>query len=344
LEAQEFAEYVYKVHYVYSHLTLETFIGYPSAGLDLYFQKVAYNMRKVGSLAINRALGYDDTYLAYLSDYEARLGAYQSRGQAKIGSNLLARKYSKGFFEAMRKINFSGVTNFEGIGKLDSASLKSQGLSSAEISSLGRANNLARRVSRDAKNKEAFNKALLNNQSFQQSLAKRKNKVRSSAPLDQISIAKLGAGGFKKLNNSLGNLNASINNLNANMKKRSKSKSSFGNVYTSPAMSNIPNYNSPSTSSNFSMTDDELESSKNKNDTGLSGNQIGNLLSTLKADKSLRENGEFDGLFKIVSKAYKRNYVRVLRPKLRKKSSKVEIPSDEPTDKEKAQLRKLLKQ
>ena len=342
-EAQDFAEYTYKVHYVWSHLSKESYMGYPAAGLDQYFQMVAYNMKLAGSLAASRSVQALEAADLYQTDWETRVGEYSSLGKATAGVLSKSRKYSANFIKAFKTTIGSSATSIAGSKAQLSKIIDGGNFSSAELTALNAASGNALRRNQDAAKRATFDKALFKASDATKKLVSDNVEAlgRKNAPLESFSVAKLGGGGrgFKKLSNAINNLNSSIKKFNNKNAKSSRSQN-YGSTFTLPKRAN---YNPSSSGSSYNQPlPPPIQSNK---DTGFTSNQVNSLLKNL-SKEDLKTNGA-DTLFNVVSKAYKRNYSRVLR-RSKKKVSADDLGGDDKEEKDlsnerKEKIRNLLK-
>lgn len=316
VEAEAFAKYTYDVHYEWSHLTKENYLGYPAAGIDHYFRMVAYNMKLAGSLAASRAVQSSDAADLYSQDLAARINEYKAKSIAGIGKVPKSLKFKPAFFKAFSKINFTGTTDIPKANAALTEAKNSGNLTRAEIDTLNSAVNGAVRRNRAIERKKKFDKALLESDPLTQKIARRNvaalNK-RVNAPLEQFDVQKLGGGGggFKKLNNAINNLNKSIEDFNQTANKQSGSAGD-GNIFTLPKGIGSSSYNSSNYSTSEASGNPSVSSSTTiSSDTGMSKDEISNIIENLNQEDL--KSSSSDTLFTVVSKAYKRNYSRVLR-------------------------------
>lgn len=341
-EAKSFAEYTYEIHYKWARMSKNNYAGYPLVGLSQYYKLVAYNMKLVGSTAASRAQNYFQAYQLYQSDLGDRLSEYQSLGQASMGTLSRDIKYKKPFYDAFAKLNFSGASDIQSFSsQLNSLKVSGQ-LSSAEVVALsaGRANALRR--NKDIAAKEKLDTALVNadvktKQAFAQNANFLNEKV--NAPLSSFGVQKLGGkiSGNKKLAKAINNLNKNIRQLNERNSEKDE-KSGIGNYKV--GFGNIPNFRSNFSTATTNIPGNDIEGSAAVNDVNMSDEEVRALLRNLKKDKALVAS-ENDTLFARVSKAYKRNYSKVLKRNSTITETKL-APKEDITDKNKAELKKLI--
>jgi hypothetical protein len=337
VEAKEWALYTYELHYVYSSITKNEYMGYPLLGSDAYFQAVAYNMKLVGSLAAERAQNYGEAVALYQEDWEKRAGNYESLGEAAAGTGSRNIKYREAFFKTFGLLNFNGMTNTEAFDSQVDGSKKSGEFNTSELAALGAGRRQAIRVNKDIEKKEAFNATVGKTAEGARIVAKtRKGLAMLNSPIQAIG-RKGGVFGNGKLNKALSDINKKLNTIgNRKFKKRKyESTNSYGNLFKSPSYKGAPkSYGA------------DLEGDNNYDnqlvDQGMSTDDAGKLIKALNDDDAYTKRVDSDSLWKIVSKAYHRNYGRVLM------RSGDFIVKEAPTkqsekDKEKAELRKLMR-
>jgi hypothetical protein len=337
-EAQLFSDYVYEIHWKWSHLTKNNFMGYPLAGMDTYFKLTAQNMKLVGSFAASRSLQYADAYQKYNTDFNERLGEYNSLGEASAGTRSRNLKYGEQFYKLFGKLDFSGESNIEAFNASMNSASASGEFNTAEISALNSGRASAVRRNNDLKRKKEFEKALANaGPAAKNAFSKNSaflNKVNS--PLSSFGMAKFGGGSkaLKGLTNAINKMNGNIKDLNKGSSGGSASR--YKSNFTMPKM---PSYNRSAGTSSVRTGDD---SDTGLSDSGMSKNQVNSLLKNLKKKKGELEPTEDDTLFSIVSKAYKRNYSRVLKRVGGTKVVQGRNGSAKINDKDKSELKNIL--
>jgi len=346
-EAKVWSEYTYEIHYKWSHLSKNNFMGYPLVGLETYFQQLAFNMKLAGSLAASRSVKYAEAADLYRKDFEARANEYGSLGEAGQGESSRNLKFSPGLFKSFGLINFSGPTDIVKL-KQHRDKLISEGkLGKAELKTFNSGIQHAIRVNADIDKKDAFEKAVAKSSDKTKNILSKNKKflTKISTPLSQFGMAKLGGGGsgFKRLSSAISGLNKSLKNFNKRNQGYSR-PSGGGSVFTLPKGGGYGSSYSSSYKSQSSLPSNS-GLAKGKSDHNMSDKNVSSLLNKLK-DSDLKPNDN-DSLFLIVSKAYKRNYSRVLkRSEKGSNSDQKGIPDTRKTkkinSKSKEELRKLL--
>ncbi len=303
-EAAEFAEYVYEIHYKWSHLSKNDYMGYPLVGLDQYFAQTSFNMKLVGSYSSSRMIQYGDAANLYQMDFEKRVGEYSSLGTNQIGLKSRNIKISKAFYGAFSALNLDGKPNLEAFNAEKNNLISSGKLSKAQVSALNAAGSAALRRKKDLGRKEALDKALAN-ASPETKMAYNRNKQflesKVNNPLSQMSISKLG--GMKKLASTLNSINDKIDGLNkANNKQRTGFN--YKSDFSLPKRANFDFSSHASTGTNTASSTTDAAN------PALTEKQVDRMLRAAKS-KNLAST-EADTLFSRVSKAYRRNYARVL--------------------------------
>ena len=357
-DAARFAEYVYEIHWKWSHITKNNYMGYPLQAMGQYFSLVNYNMKLVGTTAISRYMKYAEAAGLYTADLKLRESDYQATATIKNGSNdsVKAKFESKenGIYNVLANLNLSGTTNLEVYDRAVSDAVKSGNLSSGQMNTLANARNNAVRRNNDIAKAEELESALANSDKATQnayaakksSLAKMNSPI-ASAGLSSFGTAGAGVSGFSDL--------ASLSSSSSGSGSSKSSKDDTADAAKTAAKMNPGlDYSGQAYGDNFSADlsgaalgtslnlfgDDSGQEVPKSNinyskDSGLSGKQVSNMLSEFSKDKSLR-GSDNDSIFGLVSKAYKRNYGLIL--------SRVESSdkSNKKDDKETSELKALL--
>jgi len=335
-EALLFAEYVYEIHYKWSHMTKNDYMGYPLVGLDQYYQMVSYNMKLVGSLSSGRALQYGEAANLYQTDFENRISDYHSLGSAALGTRSRNITYSSAFFDQFGKLKLDGETNIQAFDTTMGTMSGSNQFNAAETSALNAAKNSAIRRNKDIAKKKSFEKSLAKASAGTRSLYNKNVTLAKNfmSPNDLMAKARSGGGkGMRNLATALNAINSNIRSINKSLKPKNidfgKFKPRRHTMSYRPSVSSAP-------SPNYGSAVKENDVYK------MSSHQVDNLLNNLEKDKSLKPNSK-DTLFSIVSKAYKRNYGRVLSRNLKAKEVPLVPAQTDKVDKsDKARLKKLL--
>lgn len=312
-EALDFAKYAYEMHYIFSSITTDDQLGYPLMGAEAYYRMVAYNMKLLGSIAAARTNKYAEVYDLYVADWEKRVGEYTSLGEGTNGTQSVNTTYSPAFFDLFGRFTFNGNDNISDFETALNTELNGgKKFNKAELNALGAAKNKAIRTNGDLKKRQEYVRDTKNLKGQKLRVERQNNALaRINQPLSSFGNGKLGGPfGFKKLNNTLGELNKSIDTFNRNNKKKKGAGSLAANPFVLPDFGNSAG--SMGRFGGVGSTSSKDMQKTIQNDQGLSANQANNLINRLKDDDSLKEVTENDTLFTIVSKAYKRNYGRVL--------------------------------
>ncbi len=336
-EAQNFAEYTYKLHYHWANLSEEGMLGYPKVGQDAYFRSVAYSLKVLGSLAQNRANNLAEAIQVFKADLEARISNYDSIDGATIGRASRNVEFGERFLAEFRAISFDGAVSSESFSERTNAIGDGTGnFSSAEIEALGAARNSAIRKQQDKKAltelKESRKKSTKGG-----NISARNSAINSvlkdlNNPIATVRPKGLGGG----TRNALASINDSIDALNENIDKINNRKAkNFDTKTFAPKSFGFGGFKSPSTFS--SSYEDEIDGSLAANDQPFSPSQADRIIDALNNNKKKMETSESDTLFTRVSKAYKRNLSRVLKRAsvstkagdIEKKSKKKELNSEQ---------------
>ena len=343
-EAKEFAKYTYEMHYLYSQITKSSTMGYPLLGQDAYFRAVAYNMKLVGSLAAQRSDNYNETFNLYAKDWEKRISEYKSLGEVAAGLDSKNIKYGPAFYDTFGSLNFSGVTDIEAFTAIQkSSNLKARGgkgFNKAELSALEAGKSSAINTNNQIRKTAEYDKLRGSNlvsQKRNQRAGEFLNKLNN--PLASFAMNKLGGGnGLENVNSALSDINQSLKEIEKNRGSRAGYKSGFNNSFSVPGVS-IP---STSSSSSYSSDSFEEESNDAKAADTMSQKKARALIDNLNRSSDLSPNVD-DSLWGILSKAYKRNYSRVLLKNERSSFDTVEEKTKAvPTTEEQKSLRELL--
>jgi hypothetical protein len=346
-EAADFAEYTYEMHFLYSQISKSDYLGYPLLGQDAYFRAVAYNMKLVGSLASQRAMNYGETYDLYQADWEQRIGDYKALSENEIGSGSRNIKYSKKFYKAFGLLDFDDQISRENFDAVQASAAATGGFSKAEIRALDAKKQSALRTREQSKKISAYNKQRGSNTlSLKRNANAAKFMQKLNSPLAGFKMNKLGGGsGYGNVADALSSLNKNIKGLNKRLKRN---KRTGGSSYSGFTMPKSMNYSG--SSSNVSSGSDSLDDSNSSSGLAqhMSDSDARKIINGLGKGKSLDPDGD-DSLWTILSKAYKRNYSKVLLRSNSLESEKFdEVNSarkkqkNAPDNIEKARLKQLL--
>ncbi len=332
-EAAAFAEYTYDIHWKWGHLSKNSYMGYPLQGMAQYFQLASYSMSLVGSYALKHALDYKKAAELYTADFDAREVEYQANGTAQTGERQAEAEgnYQSTFYRTLSNLSFSGASNLEVFDEAVMDGKSSGSLSSAELSTLASARSSAAIRNEAIKSAESLETAAASsNSTAQKALANNSVSLNeASNPLNSFTLRKLGDSSVSSQSTG-SSASTSLNGSADDDSPKSESQSELGskrssgfdmakllngmNSNNSNSGSFRANSYGTSYSSNMdSPTKSSINTGENKSsgsDSGLSGGEVNNLLDGLN-DSNLNPSAS-DTLFTIVSKAYKRNYSRVL--------------------------------
>lgn len=331
-EADEWAEYTYEMHYVYSSLSKNAFMGYPLMGQNVYFEAVFGKMKLLRSMWAQRAINNLGVRDLYQEDLDKREGAYKSLGEVTNGTNSRNIKagYGKDFQNLFKTLNFSGTSDIEAFNKAVSAGKASGKFNSQELAALESAGRGAARTNKKLREIAAFEKDTSTLASAKANLGGNDLFNKLASPIQAIAAANPGGAiASGPLADHLKDISNKLSSIQANQRRKKRK------AYTSPFSGNL---NLPSYRASTPSTSPDVSSSTTPS-TGMSNDEAQRLIRQLNKDKNLNERNSADTLFSIVSKAYKRNYARVL---LRNKKVVNESGKDAVSDKEKESIKKLL--
>lgn len=339
-EAQEWAEYTYEMHYIYSSITKNKYMGYPLVGQNVYFEAVFNKMKLLRTMWAQRATESFNVRNLYQNDLNKRAGAYQSLGEATNGTNSrnISGGYGNDFLATFKMLNFDGTTDIEAFNAAVEAGKAANKFNSRELAALGAGANSAARLNKKLAEASAFEKDMA---ALGKGSKLLNNNVRDNLinPIGAISAANPGGAfaGGSALGAKLNAINDKLAALDKNQRKdkgKNKYKSPFGDM-------NMPSFNNSSGGYNSSISSEPDYSKADKTTkSGMSDQDASRLIRQLNKNKDLTERLANDTLFTIVSKAYKRNYGRILLKN--KKSVKEATAKEDVTDKQKAVLKKLM--
>ena len=307
-EAKEWAKYTYEMHYLYSNLTKSDKLGYPLLGQDAYFRAVAYNLKLVGSLAAQRAQGYGSAFNKYKADWEQRIGMYKALGESELGNLSKNIKFGERFHNTFAALDFSAGT-FGNFDEMMKSGLASNSFSKGEIAALNAGRGAIKSIQDQKKKIAEYQEQRGNNPD---SIRRNKSAAlfyqKMNSPLAAFKMNKLGGGyGYGAVADALGLLNKNISSLNKKMDQKGNAANfDFGNNFKSPKIV-MPNFGSGSSSGSGLPPKTGIVPSN-----GMNAGQVDQMLEAIKKDKNL-DPLESDTLWTVISKAYKRNYSRVLR-------------------------------
>jgi len=334
-EAREWAEYTYEMHYVYSSITKNEYMGYPLMGQNVYFEAVFSKIKLLRGLYAQRGINTNEVMSLYAADLDKRIGDYASLGEIFNGSKSKNIKYSQGFYEAFAMLNFSGNTNLEAFNQTVANGTSSGSFNTAELAALNAGRSSAVRTNEALKKVSQYAKDTANLTNDKALFAPNSLRDKLVNPIGAIQSANPG-GSFSR--GSLGMKLDAINNKLANISKAQKKKYKGSGSSAYKNNFSIPSYQ-PARSS-YGSSDSATETSTSGVNSGMSTADANALINQLKKNKDLTQPLDSDTLFTRVSKAYKRSYSRVLH-----RTSKVSRPVKKKagvTSKEKEQLKLML--
>lgn len=345
-EAREWAEYTYEMHYIYSSVTKDTYMGYPLLGADVYFQAVAYNMKMVGSHAASRAQNYAKASDLYQQDWDIRARDYQSLGEATLGITPMSGqnlKYRPAFFEAFSGLDFSGETQIEGFSAKIDQGTKAGKFNASELSALAAGKRQAVRLNSDIQKAKEFDSSVAKN-------PEGKSRLSSLSTFGSGLFSNSAGGSTSGSGNTSGNdlagfgINSNRNGSNQNSagagSGNGSSQGSAGGANSNGTGLSTGQFgvgagtgfgDNSGTGSGFGQNYDGSsgygygdsagtgsdgqrggDNSNQLRDQGMSAGAADDLINALDKNQDQTIANEEDSLFNVVSKAYKRNYSRVL--------------------------------
>ncbi|MCT4641782.1 MAG: hypothetical protein N4A33_05740 [Bacteriovoracaceae bacterium] len=346
-DIENFAEYVYQHHFVWSSVSQEKKMSYPVHSLPTYFANVLHSMRIVGWATLQSGLGYGDAFDRYLADWKGRSNLYSATGDVTSGSNTINATYSKPVRDLLAGINFqTGQVSNNFDAAVVSGQLGGQKLSSAELSALKTAQGAIDRSKKAYAKYKHYKKVTKSD---------KRAKIREQAYLNHLNA----------FSNPLGSRSLSVGGENIG-DTGDYFKSAFGQEeyyeeapkqVASNTYSDDNDYGDGSTvmpkkeeaSIDFNMFGSGNSSSHSNEDnmdsvnksSGMGQEEIDRMLNASKKDRNLKSDPD-DNLFTAVSKAYKRNYDRFFQ---RKKTTYEDVDLDRSkklNKSKKSSLKKLL--
>ena len=328
-DAAKFAEYIYEIHWKWSHITKNNYMGYPLQGLEQYFSLVSYNMKLVGSTALSRAMSYNETADLYRADWEQRESDYGTTSNIESGTDDSVKSSfetkENTAYDVLANINLNGTTNLEVYDRAMSDAVKSGNLSSGDVSILTSARNSAVKRNEDIAESEELSAALATSDTATQnaynankaSLEKINSPI-ASAGLSSFNVRGSGVSTLSDVTSSSSSSGSSSKDT-ADTDSTAKAKTALGLNYGNTASANNYSSNlaslmgsSPSLTS-FGSSTSIAKAAKGINyskDSGLSKQQVSNMIKEF--SKNDLNGNEADSIFGLVSKAYKRNYGKIL--------------------------------
>ncbi len=337
-DAKIFAEYAYQMHLVWPRLSADSRVGYPTLGMDAYFQAMAYNLRLHGSLALRRSYELGEAYDLYKADWEKRKSDYKGLGGAEEGDGSKNVTPGERVWSAIKTLDFknhaeiaampSKIEGLEKSGKFDSTQLNA--LSAIKRHAIREADAQAKREHYDKNygNTERGKRKVASSQSFIKKF---------NTPLDKMAMP-VGGVELGGLNNMPETKSTASDQKTASVKRKTTkeydqtSRSSYSSSYRGSFGTKNSQYNMDQ--------EDDTESGQE-----LSTQEAAAMIHAANGDGSLEEALPSDTLFTVVSKAYKRNLSRVLVYRLDEKTAIPErevAPKVELKDKSKQELKQLL--
>ena len=329
-DASAFAKYVYEQHYLLPSLSAYSQMGYPTMAQVGYFEDIAYNLNVLALASADRTMNFGETYDHYKSDWDKRVTDYQLNNGMKDGlaqtSNAI---YSKEFRNEFKRLNFESGANLGEIydknGKLKSP--KNSGFNDSELSAIQTAARNALKNTKLIKSKIDPN-ASTAEKIFLQTKLDRQKEAKNSKSVSKLASRR----GFKSsktpeltTSNSQSTKMKKIYELEArkkrdnsiSLKRRKKKRKSKGS----------------STSVSSQMSPQEFADGRA-------------LFESIDRHDKILQPTDTDSLFKVVSKAYKRNLYRIFKtkgPKLDSTHNDINLDKTRKlNDSKKDELRELL--
>ncbi len=157
-DAKLFAEYVYQMHFVWPRIGAKGRFGYPTLGMDAYFQTMYYNLMLAGSLALKQTIETQQLYDLYLADWEKRKGDYQGLGGAEQGTLSKNVDVEDGVFKELKTLEFRNVASVKAYQSKINEYEKSGKFGSAGVEALRSVANHALRRLEQEKKREHYDK------------------------------------------------------------------------------------------------------------------------------------------------------------------------------------------
>ena len=332
IEAEAWANYTYELHYVYPSITLDQYMGYPLMGAEHYFHTVAYMIKLVAAYSAQRSINYADAVDLYRQDWEKRAGDYSSLGEAVTFTDSRNIVFGEAFFDNFGLLNFSGRTNMEEFDSAFDKAKNSNKFTKAELDAFSSGRKFASKLNGSIDKQQAFDEKVGKTKEGQRR-QNFKNKL-SSALTNPIEVIQKSNPGLDSSSVFAGSENNQLavtttpktNDTSRSTNRSKKAESSFLNDQSANLNQGTLNYGSGTTEAGG-----ESYYQANEDDS-LAGSKADDLINALSKDDSYTERGENDTLWVIVSKAYKRNYSRVLFKKAdleEKEEVKKEISDDQ---------------
>lgn len=334
-DANDFANYVYYMHFLWPRLSSAGVFYYPTLGMDGYFQSIYYNLRLAGSFALRNVADINDLYNKYKQDWDKKVSDYGASGGAGEGvMQSRNAKVSENLWQEFATLDFNSSSNLQGqIAKLDQLA-KSGKFSGADLGVLNALRNHAIREQEQQKKREHFDKTFGNTDRGKQVASSSQNFLKKlNSPLNSMSMTVGGQqfGGLAGADNSL----SSVVPKEIVEKEKTQQAVVRGNPYE--GQSSIPSYGAGT--SNFGASE-----SAGKNPS-MSYEDAQALVDAAQRDDSLK-NSVGDTLWDSVSKAYMRNLDRVLvlKSDIERKDKQAFRQQKSPAikDEKKAELENLL--
>jgi hypothetical protein len=302
-DAQMFADYVYQMHFFWPRLSADDDKTYPLMGLSAYLEALLYNLKLLGSLNGMRSMAYADAFNAYNEDFNKRKGFYPDAvGGTKMGESGYNPKYSKAVFEAFQLVDFNSGAGIEGFNKAMEEAAASGTLTAADMELADTVKNHALNMKKDEKEYNHYQKHYANTPRGKRKVSAAKTFMEKfNDPLSMIPNLDKGHG---------------VNPMSGKVEEAKAKQNNGSTKQSTPDLSlnmpsfDMPNYNQPSFNSSSSMP---KVSGKTKGPShGLTGEQVRSMIDQGKKNKDNSTIDPNDSIFRIVSKAYKRNLDRVL--------------------------------
>ncbi|MCO4753848.1 MAG: hypothetical protein KC478_05175 [Bacteriovoracaceae bacterium] len=346
-DAKIFAEYAYQMHLVWPRLSADTRIGYPTLGLDAYFQTMAYNLRLAGSLALKRTFELGESYELYKADWEKRKSDYKGLGGAEEGDGSKNVTVGEKQWAAIKSLSFKNNAQIAGLPSQIEGMKSSGKFDSGQLSALEAVERHAIRAKEEQAKRDHYDKTYGQTERGKQKVeAAQTFSKQFNTPLNKMAFS-VGGKELGGLNNpnvdevkeQLSEEGVETAKQTPKIKKYKKHQSQFNNMGMG--------YNAGPVGRNYgqgSSTSLDSESGSHSGNSALSGEEAAFMVEAASNDSSLDEVLPGDSIFTVVSKAYKRNLSRVLIFKNGKKIQKDMAVEKSPplSDSKKDELKDLL--
>ncbi len=337
-DAQNFAQYVHDIHFQWSRVTTENYMGYPLANLSEYFRMVADSMKTIRKLTANKVQEVNEVLTLYQNNQDQLASEYQSLGDAGVASGSSNITFRKPFYDMFAKLDFNGDVDVKAFESQFAEAKKSGTFNDAELKALNAGLSSAiTNKSELTKNSEIADRVGSLSKADQLSLnSSGKGNLNASKPLNTFAVK--GFGGSRG--------SASTPEPAAVASTNSTPSSSSGGGGSDITPFTFKKFDAAnrrrSLRAGMKKVAEQAESLGSMDDSGLNRYDMNNILVNSRNNRALLGN-DADGIFAKVSKAYQRNYSRVLeRSQPVSLAPAPEKVDEKISDQEKQELKELL--